>query len=480
MDFLLFFILTGLIIAIAKRFYSRITGLKKITKHATPDRLALTFLWLIFPLRLLAESATASFAGNGSFLTQPVGDFLADFIPTQKLHLLFWWMYSSVLGAFLISVPFSRYMHIPTEVLLIFLRNYGVKTKEEYSGFSELEVQSCSRCGICIDSCQMNGQPKSGTAQMVYFLRNVRYHQNQPELTNNCLMCGRCNEVCPVGIDLTQQRLLQRKKDSGILPFNFSYLKESKPPHHDVLYFAGCMSHLTPSVIHSMITIFKAARLNYTFMDEKGGICCGRPLKLSGQIEASRTLMEHNRKQILDSGAKILVTSCPICYKSFKEDYNLPIRVVHHSEFIPEIIRKRKLVMKSHGERIVYHDPCELGRGSGIYEQPRLLLKRFSSLIGIANEKEKSLCCGGSLGNLSVRSEEREKIQKTTAEILMQANPDCIATACPMCKRSIGQFTNKPVKDIAELVSANLDTERTIYKPKKQEDTIPELSEILY
>jgi Fe-S oxidoreductase len=153
---------------------------------------------------------------------------------------------------------------------------------------------------------------------------------------------------------------------------------------------------------------------------------------------------------------------------------------MHHSEFIPEIIRKRKLVMKSHGEKIVYHDPCELGRGSGIYEQPRMLLKRFSTLIHIDKEKEKSLCCGGSLGNLTIRSEERERIQKTTAEILMHPDPDCIATACPMCKRSIGQFAHKPVKDIAELVSANLEAERIIYKPQRQEDKIPALIEIPY
>lgn len=482
MDFLLFFILTGLLLAIAKRFYSRITGLKKITKHTAADRLALTLLWFIFPLRLLAESTTASYTGNGSFLTQPLGDFLSVFIPAKQSSLIFWWLYSTVLGSFLISIPFSRYMHIPTEIILIFLRNYGIKTGDDYSGFSEYELQSCSRCGICIDTCQMNGQAKSGSAQMVYFLRDLRSKKLTAELSDDCMMCGKCNNVCPVTIDLTQQRLVQRKKSSNIFLHDFSYLKETdlvesnNPSKADIVYFAGCMSHLSPSITHSMIKIFKAANLNYLFMDEGGSVCCGRPLRLSGQFEAAKKLMESNRNQILSSGAKTLVTSCPICYRSFKEDYNLGIRVLHHSEFLSEIINRKKSAAKL--PKVVYHDPCELGRGSGIYDQPRTLLKKFSNLVTIKQEREQALCCGGSLGNLSIPLEERENIQKTVAAILNDPEADCIATSCPMCKKSLAQYSDKPVKDIAELVSANLEEGKVVVKVKMHEDKVPELIEI--
>jgi Fe-S oxidoreductase len=483
MDFLLFFILTGLMIAIAKRFYSRLTGLKKITKHSSSDKLALSLLWFIFPLRLLAESTTASYTGNGSFLTQPFGDFLATFMPAKQVSIVFWWLYSTVLGTFLITIPFSRYMHIPTEIILIFLRNYGIKTGDHYSGYSEFELQSCSRCGICIDTCQMNGQKKSGSAQMVYFLRDLRSGMLNPELSDNCMMCGKCNDVCPVGIDLTRQRLIQRKNHSNNFSFDFSSLEETDLLGHksnevDIVYFAGCMSHLSPGIIQSMIKIFKAANLNYFFMDQKGSICCGRPLKLSGQFEAAGKLMESNKNLILSSGAKTLITSCPICYKSFKEDYHLDIRIQHHSEFLFEIIRKKKLSFITDQPKIVYHDPCELGRGSGIYEQPRMLLERFSHLVPLKSEKEKALCCGGSLGNLSIPVDEREKIQKATAGILNSQESDYIATSCPMCKKSIAQFSTKPVKDIAELVSANLESGKITVKVKMHEDKIPELIQI--
>ena len=180
-------------------------------------------------------------------------------------------------------------MHIPTEIILIFLRNYGIKTGDNYSGFSEYELQSCSRCGICIDTCQMNGQARSGSAQMVYFLRDLRSNKLAAELSDNCMLCGKCNDVCPVAIDLKQQRLVQRKNSSNTLTYDFSYLKEtdlveSNPAKADIIYFAGCMSHLSPTIILSMIKIFKAANLNYLFMDE------GRIHLLRTALETFRTI----------------------------------------------------------------------------------------------------------------------------------------------------------------------------------------------
>jgi Fe-S oxidoreductase len=459
MDLLLLIILSGVFIALVKRFRSGITGIKRTTKHTAGDRLALASLWLIFPLRLLAESFTASYAGNGSFLTQPLGNFLGEILPAHQTAYFLWWGYSFSLGGFMVALPFSRYMHIPTEIFLIFLRNYGFNTKQVYSGFSNFELHSCSRCGLCIDTCQMNSQGGNRTTQMVYFLRDLREGKLTPTLFDNCLMCGRCEEVCPVGISLTSQRLIQRRTPEINNSGNFSYLPsvtEKLSSQVDVIYFAGCMSHLTPAIKKSMVRIFDVAKVNYLFLDENRSICCGRPLKLAGKFEDAKIFVANNRQQIVNSGAKTLVTSCPICYKSFNEDYNLNIRIVHHSEFISELIDKKLIKVRLGLEKVVYHDPCELGRGSNIYNQPRHVIKSVAHLISIPEEKEKSFCCGGSLGNLSIVPTERDNIQRATANYLNNFDVNIIATACPLCKKSIGRYSEKPVKDIAELVANQL------------------------
>ena len=92
-------------------------------------------------------------------------------------------------------------------------------------------------------------------------------------------------------------------------------------------------------------------------------------------------------------------------------------------------------------------------------------------------EKENSLCCGGSLGNLSINSEERCAIQKATAEYLNSTDPEIVATSCPMCKKSIAQYSDAPVKDIAEMVADNLETLVESHKSLKHKK-MQEMSEI--
>ncbi len=454
MDFLLLFILSGLSLAIIKRFKSKLFGLKKTSKHRLGDKIALSFLWWIFPLRLLAESFTCGVYHSGHFLTGTLGSFFASFLPVEQLMYPAWWAYSLSLGLFFVALPYSRYMHIPTEMLLIFLRNYGIKASQKNPSFNEIEVSSCSKCGICIDQCQLSVAGEKN-AQPIYFLQAVRNKELKPEISMNCLQCGKCEEVCPVDIEIKDLRLIKRNYLTSDLS-EYDFLPEQTAPHADVIYFAGCMTHLTPGIKNAMIKILKNAGVNYFFMDEAGGLCCGRPLKLAGETRSAQKLVDYNRALIKKSRAKILLTSCPICYKIFKEDYDLNIEVLHHSEFLWRLIRQKQLLVNLHTTKIVYHDPCELGRGSGVYEAPRKLIEKVASLVPAGTKPNLSPCCGNSLANLQLQKKQVDLITQDALNSLLINKPDVLATSCPLCKKTFAKFSDTPVKDIAELVAESV------------------------
>jgi Fe-S oxidoreductase len=458
MDLILLFVLSGLVLALIKRTRSKWFGLKRTTVHNSFDKWAITSLWLIFPMRLLAESFTAGIYKGGGFLTNTLGSFFNLFLPLEYMAYPAWWAYSTMLGIFFVTLPWSRFMHIPTEVILIFLRNAGIEQGKYPESFSEIEIRSCPRCGVCIDVCQMNQAGFTGSTA-VYFIRSLRDQQTEVLLNSNCMMCGRCLEACPVGIDTLGLRIGARSVDNKGIVSDFSFLLNQPviEKKAEVVYFAGCMGHLTPGVKRAMLQIFEKAEIDYTFLDEDGSICCGRPLKLAGLQEAALKLVSENTVKIKNTGAKILVTSCPICYKVFNNDYTLDeMTVMHHSVFIDNLIKEGKLVLRPSELKAVYHDPCELGRGSGIYEQPRNVLKQIAEVADVVEERVDSLCCGGSIGDLAMNAAQRNVIRDNALNILCESKPDILVTACPLCKKTFDSGNSIVVKDIAELVAENL------------------------
>ncbi|MCU0361749.1 MAG: (Fe-S)-binding protein [Bacteroidales bacterium] len=479
MDLILAFILTGLLLAIVKRFFSPVVGMKKTTKHTATDRIALTALWLIFPSRLIAESLTSGAYGTGSFLTGSLGNVLADFLPAGRMAYPFWWLYSIALGTFFIMLPVTRYMHIPTELFLIFMRNSGIRTGDRQGTYSEVETFSCSSCGICIDACQLNFAAGVTDIQGAYLLKNLRNGADTSRIAANCLMCGRCDSKCPVGIELSPIRMIRRRSGDAQWSYrnlyngylrnrqslpqvkkelkpSFGFLRKDDPDQADVVYFAGCMTHLTPSISRAMINILEASGLSYSFLDKGGGVCCGRPLMLAGKDHEAREVINHNSGLIWKSGAKILVTSCPICFKVFRESYHLDAEVLHHSQFIKRLVDTGKIKMNFLRKKVVYHSPCDLGRGSGIYSEPKELLAHISRLEPGSFEDDNSLCCGGSLANAVIGSKGRKKIASDMAGKLTAMHPDILATACPLCKKTISNATGVRVADIAELAAEAL------------------------
>ena len=431
MDFFLIVIITGIFIAVVKKIYSGMVGVKRVTKFGFADNIIRIALWTIFPFRLIAEKTNI---------------------------MAFWWLYSIDLMIFMCLLPFTRYMHIPTEALFILLRHAGLKAREPRKGFALAQIYSCPSCGLCIDACPMSvNDDKSGNTS-AYFMKKLRNKDSEEakRIAETCLMCGKCVMICPVSIESCDIKFSKR----AAIPYNInsdhSYLdvisteaeKSSK-----VIYFAGCMTQLTPKIMRSMKQITEAAGEDYEFLDKDGGICCGRPMLLSGKTAEAQAMIAKNTELIKKSGAKKLVLSCPICYKVFKDEYHLEgIEIQHHTQYIDELIKNGKLKVNKGDVNYVYHDPCELGRAFGVYDEPREVLENVGNLRKAKSEKELSICCGGSLGSFTLTQQERDEITENSVNDLMFNNPDEIVTACPLCLKTFARISPVQVKDIAEVV----------------------------
>jgi len=451
MDLFLLFVLSGLAFAIYKRFHSIRLGMKRTTRQRPADRIALTALWLIFPIRLLAESATCGANGSGSFLTGSLGSLFASFINLDPLVLPLWWTYSFVLMAFFFTLPFTRYFHIPSEPVLIFLRKYGIRVSKESPGYTDLSLRACSSCGVCIDPCQLADALPGRKIQSSYFVKTIR-HNEPSDVQWDCMQCGRCEKACPVGLELMPIRQNSRADLSFGTKSNLIGMNGRNGQSHRILYFAGCMTHLTPSIIRSMTKIFDQSGSSWQFYDSDGRACCGRPLKLAGQTDGANRIKEQLQKDFLASGAELLVTSCPICYRIFNEDYDLPgIRVLHHTQYILQLIEWNRIQVDQSKLNAAYHEPCELGRGSGVTHEPRELLSKLY-LKDVTPDIE-GLCCGGSLGGPGLTLATRRAVARGAMNDLSAGKPDVLITACPLCKKSFSPVSDIPVMDFSESVA---------------------------
>jgi len=439
MDFFLLMIISGILIAVVKKIHSKIVGVKRVTKFGLADTMVRLALWTIFPFRLIAEKSNI---------------------------MAFWWLYSIDLMVFMCMLPFTRYMHIPTEALFILMRHAGLQAREPRKGYALAQLYSCPSCGLCIDACPMSVNDKMSGNTSAYFMQKLRKRDSEEakRIAETCLMCGKCVAICPVSVESCDIKWSQRAATPYYINSDHSYLEDrhfDRPQGAEnspsVLYFAGCMTQLTPKIMRAMKQIMESAGEVYEFLDKDGGICCGRPMLLSGKAAEAEAMIKKNTELIKQSGATKLVLSCPICYKVFKDEYHLEgIEILHHTQYIDQLIKEGRLKVKKGDVNYVYHDPCELGRAFGVYDEPREVLESLGNLLKAKSEKELSICCGGSLGSFNLTQQQRDEITVNSVNDLMFNHPDEIVTACPLCLKTFARKSPVAVEDIAEVVSKQL------------------------
>jgi len=217
------------------------------------------------------------------------------------------------------------------------------------------------------------------------------------------------------------------------------------------------MTALTPQIRKAVESVLTKAGISYEMMDKDGGICCGRPMLMAGRFGPAEEMIAKNTEIIRKSGASTLLLSCPICYKIFREKYDLgDIEIIHHTEYFDRLIRNGAISMRRSDEKYVYHDPCELGRGCGIYDEPRAVVSAAGQLVEAEKNHKESICCGGSLGSLTLGFEKRQSMTENSLHNLTVASPDRIVTACPLCLNTFRRYADRPVEDIAETVDRNM------------------------
>jgi len=465
MDVILLFILSGLALAIYKRFFSRHLGIKKRPIHSSYDRLAMIFLWFIFPARFGAETLNHAFFGGGGFMTAFAGNMINLPDNMNFLSDTAWIVYSVALGGFFIALPGSRYMHILTELPHIILKNAHIQANQD-KGATEFQLHACSSCGICLNSCQMTNYDRY-KGQNYYFLREIREADSScTDSTMNCMMCGRCAVDCPVKVDTLALRMNERIMLNDEINFDFSYndYREFKSLPARIVFFGGCMSRLTPGIVASMKKIFDFYGEDYIMIDENESICCGRPLYLSGQKQAHFEVVKQTRERIMACQPKLIVTSCPICLNTFKNNYFFPVPVIHHTQYLESLIRQGLMLPQQSELRTVYHDPCELGRSLGIYREPRHVLRHIVRLQNNMYKKGEGLCCGGSVADLEMDYADKQRIASETVKQLINPDTQMLATSCPLCKITFKDTNILPVRDIAEIYADSL----TIILPVKE------------
>jgi Fe-S oxidoreductase len=193
-----------------------------------------------------------------------------------------------------------------------------------------------------------------------------------------------------------------------------------------------------------MASILENASADFTTLGGQEW-CCGFPLIAMGRMAEAEELMHHNATQVKQLGASRLVTTCPSCYHIWKFVYpevtgeDMGIDVVHASELLQGLIEENAITLGELPKRVTFHDPCDLGRKSGVYDAPRQVLQSIPGLtfLEMSGHGGESDCCGGG-GNLE--SFDPDVVSEVSQRRLDQAceiDAQIIASACQQCERTL-------------------------------------------
>ena len=395
---------------------------------------------------------------------------------------------------------------------------FGVSKIEDFTWKQLMDLDSCTRCGRCQDNCPayLTGKPLS-PKQMTQDLKSSLEEKIKARSSDGvrplvsevisedtiwaCTTCRACQEVCPVFIEHINKTIDLRRHlvlEEGRFPETaMSALRSIETRGHpwrgttatrtdwandldikllsedsqvDILYWVGCTAALeerSMKVAVAVGRILKAAGVNFGILGEEE-TCCGDPARRIGNEYLFQLQVQQNIETLKKYRVKKIVTACPHCFNCLKNEYPQfggDFEVIHHSEFIAELIRSGKLKLSQKvNKKVTYHDPCYLGRHNDIYEPPRKILAQLpgTELVEMQRRRNKSFCCGGGGGRMWME-EATPRMNEVRTEEAIRTKAEVIATACPFCLQMFDDAIKTKqaeetlrVMDLAELVSEAL------------------------
>ena len=355
-------------------------------------------------------------------------------------------------------------------------------------------VKLCFQCGLCTTTCPWN--------IVRNFIIRKMLRQAQFGLTDFddeewwlCTTCNACVRRCPRGVGITDvmEAIRRIMVQSGIVPASLhsamaslggvgNPMREEREkradwaqglevkaftPGTELLYFPCCVpayDSRVRNVARATANILQKVGVDFGILGIKES-CCGESVRKGGNESVFLSLAQSNIDAFAEAGVKKIVVTSPHCYSTFKSEYpelGGNFEVIHFTQYLAELLQEGKLKLeKELKKRVVYQDPCYLGRHHGIYDEPREVLSSIPGLelVEFPDYRESSICCGGGGGRIWMDTKKGERFSDIRLEEAVELGGNILAVACPYCMLN---FENSvltvdkgdviEVKDISELV----------------------------
>jgi Fe-S oxidoreductase len=383
--------------------------------------------------------------------------------------------------------------------------DFGLVTGKDLTQLVSLQAYSCVECGRCSEHC-----PATNTGKLLNpkeIILGVRGYLNEfgptseelllgkhnsQEAVFQCTTCGACEFQCPVGIEHLPIMIGLRRgavntgaweDDYGAKLFNQlergsnalgisalerdKFIQKQELPVFDgsqeYCLWLGCMGGYDPKgreIVASFARVMNYLGTSYGVLKKEK--CTGDPMRRLGNDLLFQQLAEENLKTLAQNKVKKIVSICPHCVRTIQEDwkaYGTPPEIEHHSEFMARYAGR--LPKQNSDEKVVFHDPCYLGRYRNVYDAPRTVAGLAGQIIDPPRARERSFCCGAGGGLAFLGEETGERISDVRAQELVATGASTVGTACPFCNtmfRDALAASEAPPQllDIAQLVARGL------------------------